>query len=350
MSDPLTFHGNRELSHTLGAGRKGDQDGMTKIAIIGAGFSGLTLARLLAPMAQTTVFEAADQPGGRLASRRIGPYVFDLGAQFFNVWESGLRAFLRPFLACGAAAHWRARFVEFAGPERVWGRVWDETQPHIVGAPCMEALTQAMAADVRVIYGARVARIAAGWTLELENGASHGPFDWVVSTAPAAASANLLQGLSPAFAPLADIEMKPCCVGLFGFPEPPELDWDIAVVRRDTISLMAVQTAKPGRSGPFALSVLATNAWSAANSDRPQTDILTDIADTVQRISGVDMSRAGVRALHVWKAANARRRSPPHFFLDGQAHLAACGDWARQGIVESAFLSAQALAEAMAAR
>jgi hypothetical protein len=346
----LTFQEKRELSHTHGADRKGDQDGMTKIAIIGAGFSGLTLARLLAPMAQATVFEAAAQPGGRLASRKLGPYEFDLGAQFFNVWEPGLHAFLAPFLARGAAALWRARFVEFAGTERVWSRVWDEAQPHFVGAPNMAALAQAMAEGVRVVYGAPVARIASGWTLELDGGGAHGPFDWVVSTAPAAVSAALLQGLSPAFAPLTGIEMKPCCAGLFGFPEPPELDWDIAVVRRDMISLMAVQTAKPGRAGPFALSVLATNAWSAANSDRPQTDVLADISDAVQRIARVDMSRAGVRALHVWKAANAGRRSPPHFFLDGQARLAACGDWARQGIVESAFLSAQGLAEAMAAR
>jgi renalase len=335
------------LLHTLGARGEGDQDSMTRIAIIGAGFSGLVLAHRLRGHADVSLFEAGAQAGGRLASRQIGPYRFDLGAQFFNVWEPELKAFIAAFVSKGSAAVWRARFVEFASGERVWGRQWDEAQPHYVGTPDMAVLAAAMAEGLSIQYRAAITRIESGWTLHFGNGDICGPFDWVISTAPSRESARLLGGLSPAFGPLSEIAMKPCCVGLFGFTEPPDLEWDIAVVRKDMISLMAVNSAKPGRGGAFSLSVLATNAWSTDNLTLPHREILAEIAAAVERITGVDMPSADVQDLQVWQAANAARRGPPHFFLDPALRLAACGDWGRSGIVESAFLSATGLAAAM---
>lgn len=53
---------------------------MTKIAIIGAGLSGLSIAHLLKDYAQITVFEKARGVSGRLSTRRAEPYVFDHGA------------------------------------------------------------------------------------------------------------------------------------------------------------------------------------------------------------------------------------------------------------------------------
>ena len=47
---------------------------MTRIAIVGAGLSGLVVARRLGDIADVTVFEKARAPGGRIATRYAGDF------------------------------------------------------------------------------------------------------------------------------------------------------------------------------------------------------------------------------------------------------------------------------------
>ena len=83
-----------------------------RIAIIGAGLSGLVLARRLASRADVRVFEKSRGPGGRAATRRVGDYSFDHGTQFFTARTRPFRAFLEPLRAAGVVADWPARFAE----------------------------------------------------------------------------------------------------------------------------------------------------------------------------------------------------------------------------------------------
>ena len=55
------------------------------IAIIGTGMSGLSLARMLEPNFEVTLFEKARGPGGRFASRRHQDMCFDFGVPFFRI-------------------------------------------------------------------------------------------------------------------------------------------------------------------------------------------------------------------------------------------------------------------------
>ncbi|NIB43059.1 FAD-dependent oxidoreductase [Pseudomaricurvus alkylphenolicus] len=61
-----------------------------KVAIIGAGISGLTCAYLLQDTAEITVFEAADEIGGHTATKRVNlygqNYDIDTGFIVFNDW------------------------------------------------------------------------------------------------------------------------------------------------------------------------------------------------------------------------------------------------------------------------
>ena len=68
-----------------------------KIAIIGAGFAGLTLAKRLAEQHDVSVFEKARGPGGRMSTRRADPFAFDHGAQYFTVETERFEAFLSPY-------------------------------------------------------------------------------------------------------------------------------------------------------------------------------------------------------------------------------------------------------------
>ena len=57
---------------------------MDKVAVIGAGISGLALANRLKNHFEVVVFEKSRGYGGRVATRRFGEFIFDHGAQFFK--------------------------------------------------------------------------------------------------------------------------------------------------------------------------------------------------------------------------------------------------------------------------
>lgn len=58
---------------------------MERIAVIGAGVSGMTVARLLKEKAQVTVFEKEDRPGGLIKCRRVNGSLFHTcGGHVFN--------------------------------------------------------------------------------------------------------------------------------------------------------------------------------------------------------------------------------------------------------------------------
>ena len=67
---------------------------MTRIAIIGAGLSGLTAADSLKDYAEITIFEKARSVGGRMSNRRAEPYFFDHGAQYFSAKTDEFKAFI----------------------------------------------------------------------------------------------------------------------------------------------------------------------------------------------------------------------------------------------------------------
>ena len=77
-----------------GAGRfaKVWQEGRMKIAVIGAGVSGLVCARILAGAGhQVVVVEKSRSLGGRCATRKFGEHLVDTGAQYFTLRDEGIR-------------------------------------------------------------------------------------------------------------------------------------------------------------------------------------------------------------------------------------------------------------------
>ena len=93
-----------------------------KIAIIGAGLAGLTLAHRLVARHDITVFEKARGPGGRMSTRRADPYAFDHGAQYFTAETDRFRSLLKPLRETGLIAPW-PKTVALANGARMWRAV-----------------------------------------------------------------------------------------------------------------------------------------------------------------------------------------------------------------------------------
>lgn len=323
---------------------------MASIAVIGAGIAGLAVARELSRAHRVTVFEKSRGYGGRVATRRAGPFQFDHGAQFITAQSEAFRTFLDHLRDAGVIASWPAHFVEMRRSRIAARRQWDDDYPHYVGVPGMNAIGRHLAAELDVRLETQVhalAQDAKGWLLYGDAQQRLGAFDWVIATAPAAQTADLL-ALTSLAAPAGEVRMQACYALLLGFSEAPDLDWQAALVRDADISWVSVNSSKPGRPAEPALVVHSTNAWATGHlDDRPET-VQRHLAAELLEMTGVDAGAATFTALHRWRYANVERQDGAPYALDPKQRIAACGDWFVRGRVEGAFTSAMALADKLA--
>lgn len=65
-----------------------------KIAVIGSGLSGITVASLIKKKNNVEIFEKSRDVGGRMSTRKEPPFTFDHGAQFFKIKTNEFQNFV----------------------------------------------------------------------------------------------------------------------------------------------------------------------------------------------------------------------------------------------------------------
>ena len=112
------------------------------VAVVGAGLSGLTCARVLADGGlEVQVFDKARGPGGRIATRRAGERRFDDGAQIFTVRDNRFERTVDSWRRQGIVAPWTGKLVvvESSPVSPETGRI-----PRYVGVPGMNAVCRSL--------------------------------------------------------------------------------------------------------------------------------------------------------------------------------------------------------------
>ncbi len=83
---------------------------MQRVAIVGAGIAGATLARRLTDAGMSVeVFEKSRGTGGRLAAARLGEASLDLGAPIIEAHSVEFNEWLTMLERKGNALHWPAK-------------------------------------------------------------------------------------------------------------------------------------------------------------------------------------------------------------------------------------------------
>ena len=320
---------------------------MTRIAVIGAGLSGLVVARRLSAHADVTVYEKSRGVGGRMATRYAGEYEFDHGAQFFTASTPAFRVFLRPLVEQGVVANWPATFAEVDRDGIRDSRGWDDDYPHFVGTPRMNAVGKWLSQGLSIATGTRIASAAHAhgkWTLVDSENSRIEDFDWLILTCPPAQTAELAAEDKQLVALCRQREMLACYALMLGFEEPLELPWQAALVRDARISWISVNSSKPGRKRPYTLVVHASNAWAADHIDDHLDQVRDEMLDELATVCGRDLSMFDHCDVHRWRYANIGNQTGPDHYINDRMRIAACGDWFVRGRVEAAFTSADALA------
>jgi renalase len=336
------------------------------IAIIGAGMAGLALAAELSAHAQVTLFDKSRGVGGRLATRRVGETGFDHGAQYFTVRDARFHKALEPFLEAGHVEAWNAPLMRL-NADRTLERLVDRA-PRFVGVPAMTSLAKAMAAPFEVKIDQRVFSIVGDpgrWYLVTEE-QPYGPFDWVISTAPAPQSVSLLPLGEADKAALSLVRMNGCFTLMMHLPGDAPLPFEACQVAvpgdgadgLPVISWIAANSSKPERDTGAASSVAsapghtlvihAGSAWSDAHlEDEPDTVREHMLAACRDLLPTIAFDAASGVKLHRWRYANVETPLGQPFLLDRDRQIGACGDWCIGNRVEAAFLSGHSLGVAL---
>jgi len=320
---------------------------MKKIAIVGAGLTGIVLARVLSQHATVTLFEKSRGVGGRMAARRADGFEFDHGAQYFTVQTELFHQFIQPMIHSGVVSRWDARFVELKANEVLSTRVWNESFPHYVGNSSMNNLCKYLASDLDVRLNTRIKMIAQDkhWRLIDESDHDLGVYDWVVVTAPAEQTSQLLPASFKFIEPIMAIKMLPCYTLMLGLTEKLNLNFDAAMIKDADISWISVNNSKPCRPPQPTLIVNSTNDWAEINIHADQRWIIEHLCQELKRAAGFDVHHATAKILQRWCYANVGEQTHHDGFIDADQQLAACGDWCIKGRVESAFLIGHRVAQ-----
>lgn len=332
---------------------------MIKIAIIGAGLSGLSAAHLLKNHAHITVFEKARGVSGRMSTRRAEPYFFDHGAQYFTARTSAFKAFIQPLIDQEIIQPWHANYVKIDGNTIQTSPDCGNDELRYVGSPSMSMVTKHLAEDLTVHLNTRITDITRKetWCLQDENDQRYEGFDWVIITSPAPQTADLLPETFRYYDEVKAVKMQACFSLMLGFSQPLALEFETAHITNADISWLSVNSKKPNRIGQYSLLVHSCADYAERHIDEDRNDVMQHLIAETSRVVGHDVSTADYKAIHGWRYANnvavnkvtannATANNQP-LLLDQALQLAVCGDWCVGGRVEGAFTSAYQLADAM---
>ena len=321
---------------------------MTKnIAIIGAGLSGLTAARVLKHRAKVTLFDKSRGVGGRMSTRYAGDYEFDHGAQYFTARDPRFQDAVEGAIEQGVVAPWagRAFYLKHGAMER------DTGGGRFVAAPRMNSWAKSLAQGLDITLGARVSSLSKHnrtWTLTFEDGTERGGFDAVICAVPSAQAEVLLPAEFTGMDAVKATKMEACFALMVGFDKPHDFGWDSLRFNDGINAWLAVNSDKPGRSKTkTTLIVHAAPDWSNAHADADREWVQAKMETSASKICGIQISTAPHIALHRWLYASVSASPKQAALHDPALGLAACGDWCLGGRVEGAYLSGLAAADSL---
>ncbi|WP_114416894.1 NAD(P)/FAD-dependent oxidoreductase [Marinospirillum perlucidum] len=306
-----------------------------KIALVGAGLAGLTLARQLADHGvEITVFDKARGPGGRFANRRTESGVFDLGCQLLTARTPAFTQQLQKWQQEGLLAPWPA-------------------SGSLTGIGRMSRLTRYLSQGLSLQQNTRITRLQRdeqGWWLQTDQMEFYGPYTQVVLATPASQAAALLPPQAEEMAEqLGRVEEAPAWVAYFAFNQPTGISVALEDDPSPDIRRITCLSSKPAQeAAPELWLVEASASWSQQHLDEKASTVATRLLHLWQTTTDQGcLSHPQLLGAHRWLYGRCHKALQQAYLADSNLGLYACGDYCLGADAEAAWQSAQALAKAL---
>lgn len=323
-----------------------------RVAIVGAGVSGLICARSLHDQGfAVTVFEKSRGTGGRISTRRADGWQFDHGTQYFTARAPVFQRHVQNWIERGVAAEWHGRFVVL-GQRGTGTREPAPAEKRYVGNGGMNAIARHMARDLDVRCNTGVAsanRLDGAWMLTGAEGPSPGSFDVLVVAVPAPQAVPFVAGTTIEKV-AASVRHEPCWAVMAGFENPLPIDFDGALVHHAALAWISRDCSKPGRPARETWVLHATPAWSRAHLEDTPEAVSALLLAELAVVTGQPVPAPAFVAAHRWRYALPAEPLHDRCLFDASSNLVACGDWCGGPRVEGAFLSGMAAADRILGR
>lgn len=324
-----------------------------RVAIVGAGISGIICARMLDVKSDVQIFEKSSRAGGRMATRKTpdGLY-FDHGAQYFTARGRLFRNHLESWIQSGVASLWPSQICSLTNGVVQWK---EQATDRYVGVPGMNAICGELASGVKIEFKTRVVPPTyqhGRWLLNDVDLRPLGQFDYFLTSAPARQSSELMAG-SPNLQRIAGaVKMNGCWAAMVAFDEPLDLPFDGAFVQDSALSWIARDDSKPERAtqgkhlSTTELWVLhASPEWSEQHIDVDPGWAKKKLLAAFWQATAVREKTPSSVTIHQWRFAIPPRPLDQRSLFDAERKIGACGDWCGGPRVEGAFLSGVSMAE-----
>lgn len=294
-----------------------------RIAVVGAGLSGLVAANRLSEAGHdVVVMDKARAVGGRMASKRAMGSRFDIGAQHFSVRSDAFADEVASWRETGVVATWfRGRSI--TEPDR-------GTEDRHVGVPAMRSIPEHLADGLEVRLASRVGSVGVDGDDVVVDGER---FEGAIVTAPLPQSIAMLAPL-PVPAEAQAIRYEPCLVVMAVLDRP--LGSTHLVPDHADVAWVAENSTKGLTSTP-SVTVHASDRFSNDHLDEAPEEWLRGMVDEVERITGRTVRGA---TTHRWRYS--RPTNPldvGSVVISGTPPIVLAGEAFAGAKVEGAFLS-----------
>ncbi len=324
-----------------------------RIAIIGAGISGLSCAQTLVEnRCQVELFDKGFHTGGRVAtrfaSRTDASIYFDHGAQYFTIKSDIFKQQVDAWLQDGAAALWAGRVGRIQN-----GRLESEHSHHerFVGTPYMRAVAENLGRNLSITTNHRVQSIQQKqrkWRLQFEAGEQLSDYDAVVMGIPPLQAANLLQDFEDLQQICLSSKMGGCWATFASFEAEIELPFDGLFVENSALSWVCRDSSKPQRPGGERWVLHSTPDWTTEHLDDDADEVASQLLNEFFRVTNLSYVPSNYRKSHRWLYAIPSEISEPYSPAKLRSGtLAICGDWCHSSRVEGAYLSGKQAASSI---
>lgn len=316
---------------------------MPRIAIIGAGIAGATLAhRLTASGFTVDLFEKSRGTGGRLASTRLGQFSADLGAPYLDGCSSEFERFLNGFIEEDVVETWSTTGSDFSLTQH-------HSIDYKVGVGRNSLFTRELLKGATLHTETRIGVVWSdkqGVLIRDDQGELIDYFDAVVVAAPAPQAVPLLE-TSPRFAHRAEQAATSAnWVALFQLDQRPSRLEGVSVIdgEHPDFYRIIVESDKPGRDGVL-IRVEMRESWSESHIDDDREQLLQTIQEMLSDWLGESLDPTASK-IHRWlysRTLQSAQLTEP--LWDAELSIGACGDWINEPGLEGAWKSANELAD-----